>query len=89
MTLLVAGHLFQKDGKCLCGKRFDDISGALNEDIGKLGWAHSGQLTSGEYDQIAKERDRIWSHVVGCATGSGPVQAAPEVPPMYDDAHFG
>ena len=70
--------------------RFADISVAERGDIGKPVYAHTGCLTEREYDEIARERDRIWSTIHGVANGSGPV-AAPiyEDIPLHDDAYIG
>lgn len=70
--MTIAGHTFAADGVCSCGKRFGDISGAAQENIGKEGFAHSGGLTSNELSEIQVEVARIWALVAGVASGSGP-----------------
>jgi hypothetical protein len=74
----VAGHTFvdSLDGrKCQgCGKLWVDIAPVTRDDIGRAGWAHSGQLTQDEYEQIVAERERIWRLAMGVpsiALGSG------------------
>lgn len=60
----IAGHTFvlSPDGKekCACGKEWIDVAPASKQDIKKLGWAHSGELTETEYGQIDAERERRW-----------------------------
>jgi len=84
---VIAGHLFTIEGKCSCGKRFADISGATQEHIGKEGWAHTRELNAAEFSEICTERDRIWALVVGSSTG-GAAPAVRELP-AHDDAYFG
>ena len=68
----IAGHTFPStatsDGKCVCGKRFSDISGVTREDIGQWHWAHSGTLLEREYDEIRAEVERIYGTVTEAAT---------------------
>ena len=58
-------------------------------DIGKPLYAHTGCLTEREYEEIEKERDRIWSMVYGVANGSGPVSPPEPEYPLHDDAYIG
>lgn len=67
---LIAGHDFGLSGFCTyttndnsspCGKTFADISMATKDNIGELGWAHYGKLNESEYNDIEKERERIWA----------------------------
>jgi hypothetical protein len=37
-----------------------DVAPASRVDIGKAGWAHSGNLTENELNQIDAERERRW-----------------------------
>lgn len=77
--MTIAGHDFGIEGKCSCGKTFADIAGARREHLSKEGWAHRNGLTETELMEIQTEVARIWSLVMGVATGSGPVAApAPE-----------
>lgn len=59
----IAGHTFV-DGpegkKCACGKLWLDVAPASRADIGQAGWAHAGSLTEAEYNEIDRERERIW-----------------------------
>jgi len=59
----IAGHDFNLEGKCSCGKRLVDLLIATEDCIGDGGWAHSAHLTRHEYSQIEAERDRIWELV--------------------------
>ena len=58
---MIAGHTFDMNGWCSCGKRFSDISFAAygEEWIEKLDIAHSRGLTETEQKQIAAEVERI------------------------------
>lgn len=77
---MIAGHSFGIDGKCSCGMRFADVAVADKLDIGKPMHCHTGNLTEIEYNEIARERDRIWATIHGVASGSGPIS-----PPVYED----
>ncbi len=62
----IAGHTFDaSSGFCTCGRRFSDISGANEDDIDSLHWAHVGGLTRSELDQIVSERERLWKALMG------------------------
>lgn len=67
----IAGHTFTDtpQGKrvCVCGRAWIDVAPATRADIGKAGWAHSGALTEGEYQQIDQERERVWLLGIGKA----------------------
>lgn len=70
---MIAGHTFA-DGPtgraCTsCGRLWTAIAGATKNDVGQLGIAHQGVLTDTELDQIETERERIWSAVMGVASG--------------------
>lgn len=69
---MIAGHLFALDGRCSCGKRFQDIAGAGRDQIGVVGWAHQSYLTEAEYNQIVAERDRIWTLVANSSMDGAP-----------------
>lgn len=86
---MIAGHIFLDDGRCSCGRRFADISIAEKADIGKPVYCHSGSLNETEYNEIVRERERIWSMVYGVATGSGPAAPIYEDIPVHDDAYLG
>lgn len=63
---LIAGHLFRETihGRaCGCGVRWVDIAAVQREHIGRLGWAHTGALLEGEYDEIRAEVERFWALV--------------------------
>lgn len=69
MPDMIAGHTFVGlDGRCSCGKRFSDISGAGPENVGKPDWAHAAHLSFDELQQIVAERERMWGTVVGSAS---------------------
>jgi hypothetical protein len=88
--LKIAGHEFEADGKCSCRVRFADIATVDRSDIGKLGYCHTGNLTENEYNEIVRERDRIWSTIHGVASGSGPISPPIyEDVPMHDDSYIG
>lgn len=87
---LIAGHLFNDNGKCSCGRRFADISIAERSDIGKPLYCHNGSLNEMGYNEIVMERERIWAMVYGVATGSGPsIPPIYEDVPLHDDAYLG
>lgn len=91
---MIAGHLFVIgfEGRCSCGKVFQDIVGVQREHIGKDGWAHTSHLSAGEYDQIIAEKERIWGLIVIASTNTGAwtVEADPQPAyDPYDDAYFG
>lgn len=82
---MIAGHTFGIEGRCTCGLRFGDISGAGPEHINKPHWAHSGNLTQHELTEIQAEVRRIWGLIVGVSTGSGP-SVGPVTEPDYSAA---
>ena len=51
---MIAGHTFDGPwGRCSCGQRFSDISGATHKELhGPLGWAHSGTLIERERPNV-------------------------------------
>ena len=61
--MTIAGHTFE-DGPtglvCTCGKRKIDVLLARNYDIDQPGWAHVGNLSKSEYEEIDRERERLW-----------------------------
>jgi hypothetical protein len=59
----IAGHDFNLEGKCSCGKRLVDLLVTTEDGVGKMEIAHSGSLTRHEFNQIEAERDRIWELV--------------------------
>lgn len=82
MTFSVAGHTFDESGVCTglkadgtrCGREWTDIRNTVVEEINNAGIAHSGHLTSHEYDQIRVRRDaenaRIADAMKSVATGA-------------------
>lgn len=82
MSRVIAGHNFEagplgnhcsglaSDGT-VCGKNLVDILGATEADIGKPGWAHTGNLSQSEYAQIVAERDRIYNALGTVASPRG------------------
>jgi len=58
--MAIAGHTYDLSGWCTCNRRFGDISGVTKEDIGQKGWAHTGELSQREFDEIIAERDRLY-----------------------------
>lgn len=68
----IAGHVFGLEGRCSCGKRFSDVSGATPQHVGTHGIAHTAHLTAAELGEIQAEVQRIWNLLVGSATGNGP-----------------
>jgi hypothetical protein len=69
----IAGHYFIETphGRVCktCGKLYVQVSIVEKSDIGKPGWAHNGNLYANEYEQIQRENERMWGHVVGVAAG--------------------
>lgn len=69
MATIIAGHTFvpRSNGRdeCDCGKTWVDIASATEADIGKLGWAHTGNMNEYEYKTIVKERERRWDVGMG------------------------
>lgn len=39
--------------------RWVDLMSCRRENVGQLGWAHTGALTETEWEQIAAEQDRM------------------------------
>lgn len=74
----IAGHSFGPEGRCSCGIRFADISGAGSEHLNKPHWAHQGNLIERELEEIQTEVRRLWALVVGAATGNGPAARTTE-----------
>lgn len=63
---LIAGHHFRETIHglvCECGARWRDVLQARREDVGSLGWAHTGALLEREYLEIEAERERLWATV--------------------------
>ena len=59
----IAGHTFVWTGHgdiCSCGKRRVDLCGITRADIGKPGWAHYGDLSAHEYEQVVAMLERMW-----------------------------
>jgi hypothetical protein len=81
--MTIAGHSFSPEGLCTCGRRFGDISGAGPEHLNKPHWAHQGNLIERELEEIQAEVQRLWSLVVGAATGNGPAAA-----PAQEDVDY-
>ena len=75
---MIAGHTFDGPwGRCSCGQRFSDISGATHKELhGPLGWAHSGTLIERELNEIQAEVKRLWTALEGVADGSSGSQVA-------------
>jgi hypothetical protein len=73
--MTIAGHAFGIEGRCSCGRRFGDISGAGPEHVNKPHWAHQGNLIESELIEIQTEVKRIWELLVGTANGSGPARS--------------
>jgi hypothetical protein len=71
--MIIAGHDFIETihGRACrsCGKRYVDISTVEFADIGKPNIAYHGNLYLTEYEQIVRENQRMWGHVVGVAAG--------------------
>jgi hypothetical protein len=68
--MTIAGHSFGVSGFCTlarpgqeqtCGKCFADIASMERTDVGKAGWAHYGNATETEYEEVARERERMWA----------------------------
>jgi hypothetical protein len=61
--MTIAGHTFS-DGPnglvCVCGKRKLDVLLAHKDDIDQPDWAHVGNLSKAEYEEIDRERERLW-----------------------------
>lgn len=64
---LIAGHTFNLDGRCTCGRTWPQIAGATLEDVGQKHIAHTGELNTKEAGKIADERERIWATVAQVA----------------------
>lgn len=60
---MIAGHTFEDSptGRACtnCGMRWVDLMTCRQENVGQLGWAHTGALTETEWEQIAAEQDRM------------------------------
>lgn len=73
--MIIAGHVMAETIHGFvcrdCGRKFCDISGVLESDIGKGGFAHQGMLNRAEFDQIKTEVERQWACVTGVASGRG------------------
>lgn len=80
--MLIAGHVFDAaSGLCSCGRKFSDISGVEHVNIGMEHWAHVGNLTTAEHDQIVAERERLYRSLTGAP--------APGVAQAEDNTIFG
>jgi len=71
----IAGHTFSLEGRCSCGLKFADISGAGPEHLNQPHWSCQGNLVSYELAEIQAEVRRLWDLVVGAATGNGPARS--------------
>jgi len=63
---VIAGHTFQDTPggrSCYCGAKWADVLLARRNNIGELGWAHTGAMNESEYDSIETERDRVFGAV--------------------------
>lgn len=60
---IVAGHTFVQ-GQCDCGKRWFDVRWATKDDLGKPGWAHSGDLNERELSEIEAKKEEEESAMV-------------------------
>lgn len=69
----VAGHTFIEtaNGEICesCGRRWVDISGTHETDIGQPNIAHSGNLNRPEYLEIRAKVEKYWNALVGVASG--------------------
>lgn len=65
--MVIAGHVWASDGRCVCGKSLSDISFAAFDPywVGQLGVAHSGALTLGEQNEIAGAVERLHATLKG------------------------
>jgi hypothetical protein len=55
------------------------------EPLNKPHWAHQGNLIERELEEIQAEAQRLWSLVVGAATGNGPAAAPAGTEPSADE----
>jgi hypothetical protein len=60
--MVVAGHVWTPDGRCVCGNRLSDISFVAFDPywVGKSDIAHSGSLNLAEQVEIAAAVDRLY-----------------------------
>lgn len=68
---MIAGHSFTEmigGRRCACGILWRHVISAMREDIHRPGFAHVGNLSPTEYDEIEVERDRVFGLVVEAAT---------------------
>ena len=65
--MTIAGHEFREtpSGRVCagCGMLWTQIAGTQRDDIGQFGIAHHGTLYASEYEEIERERERIWQAV--------------------------
>lgn len=64
---MIAGHTFDLNGRCTCGRTWAQIAGTTLEDVGQKHIAHVGELNTKEAEEIAEKRERDWATIAQVA----------------------
>ena len=85
--MMVAGHSFDENDICTCGRRWLDIMHVDMTYLDEEGWAHTGKLNAREINDIIAERTRrehIYVNATHNVAGGGYVAPAPRPDDLID-----